>query len=299
LIAFLLACMPAANACSFRALKAPSPQALSVPIWTVWILRFQLVVVYLYGAIAKLDPDWLRGEPMRTTLERAAAGDASPIPDFAVPVLAYAVAYLGLLADLAILACLLFSSNPLARPVAAVIFHGANAIALNIGVFSYLMLAMLPIFLEPDWPRRFLSARQTAAAKPRATQTWLLALLHLYVAAQILLPLRHWVYPGAVRWTEQGHRFAWRMMLRTKRSELILHVTDPATDRSWTINPANDVTSATAELETYPDLVLQYVHFQRDQLRRRRRRGDPRRLDARSTAGHRGRWRIRRSTLPG
>ncbi|MFT6017723.1 MAG: vitamin K-dependent gamma-carboxylase, partial [Saprospiraceae bacterium] len=33
----------------------------TVPIWNVWLLQFLLVLVYSYGALAKLSPDWLNG----------------------------------------------------------------------------------------------------------------------------------------------------------------------------------------------------------------------------------------------
>lgn len=270
LIAGLLACMPPAALASSRG------HVQATPLWTVWILRFQLVLVYLYGAIAKLDFDWLRGEPMRSTLERTINDYPAIVGSIGAPTLAYAVAYLGLIADLAIPACLLFRPTRWLGLATAVLFHGGNALALDIGVFSYLMLGMLPIFFEPDWPRRWLAVfgqreqgGRTMPAGARATSPLLLALLHVYVAIQILVPLRHWLYPGPVSWTEEGHRFSWRMMLRTKRSEISLRVTDPATGRSWSINPANDLTSVQLrELETYPDLVLQYAHAHRDRLRR-------------------------------
>lgn len=273
LVAFLLAVMPAANALSLRRLRtveAAAPQApSSVPVWTVWVLRFQLAVVYYYAAIAKLDPDWLQGQPMRSTLEQMAVGYPPVFAAVGAPLVAYGVAYLGLIADLAIPSCLLFRRTRTLGLCLAVVFHGANAVALDIGVFSYLMLAMLPIFLDPDWPRRLLGVAPVASIGSTATPRWLFVVLHLFIAVQLIVPLRHWLYPGPVRWTEEGHRFSWRMMLRTKRSQLALRVTDPTAQRSWTINPANDLSSVQLrELETYPDLVLQYVHFHRDRLRR-------------------------------
>lgn len=41
---------------------------LSVPFWQVLIFRAQMFIVYFYAGIAKLNEDWLRGEPMRTWL---------------------------------------------------------------------------------------------------------------------------------------------------------------------------------------------------------------------------------------
>jgi hypothetical protein len=40
--------------------------------------------------------------------------------------------------------------------------------------------------------------------------SWVLGTL---LVLQLLLPFRHWLYPGHVNWTGEGHYFAWRMML--------------------------------------------------------------------------------------
>ena len=41
-------------------------------------------------------------------------------------------------------------------------------------------------------------------------------LLVLFCAWQLLFPLRHHLYPGPVTWTEEGHKYSWRMKLRDK-----------------------------------------------------------------------------------
>ncbi len=46
-----------------------------------------------------------------------------------------------------------------------------------------------------------------------------LAALAIYLGWQVLLPLRHWVYPGDVNWTEEGHKWSWHMKLRIKQPE--------------------------------------------------------------------------------
>ena len=42
-------------------------------------------------------------------------------------------------------------------------------------------------------------------------------LLTAWVTVQLLMPLRHHLYPGDVAWTEEGHRWSWRMKLRIRR----------------------------------------------------------------------------------
>ena len=40
-----------------------------VPIWVVWLLRFQVGMVYFFSGLAKVNGDWLlRGEPLATWL---------------------------------------------------------------------------------------------------------------------------------------------------------------------------------------------------------------------------------------
>ncbi|PYK30859.1 MAG: vitamin K-dependent gamma-carboxylase, partial [Verrucomicrobia bacterium] len=65
LLSFLLIFIPANRALSIDSLLNKRKRATSVPAWTLWLLRGQMAVVYFYGGIAKLNPDWLRGEPMR------------------------------------------------------------------------------------------------------------------------------------------------------------------------------------------------------------------------------------------
>jgi hypothetical protein len=272
LLAFLLASMPVERAFALDRWRRPDLPAV-VPRWCVLLLRFQLFVVYFYGAIAKLNADWLRGEPMYSAIVH----HAPDVPDIAhlLPprFLAYFIAHAGIAIDAVVPICLCLRRARWLGFGVAVAFHVLNALFLRIGIFSYLMIGAITIFFDPDWPRRFARAsRRTPhpafpAAPPRPTWPGLIA-LHLWVLAQLLIPLRHYVYPGPVSWTEEGHRFAWHMKLRQKRSEIAITATDPATGRTWTIDPAADLRPRQLrKLHTFPDILLQYVHFKRDELR--------------------------------
>ena len=277
LLSFLLIWMQPHHAFSLDRLRFPNlPQ--TVPRWNVLLLRFQLFVVYFYGAIAKLNPDWLAGEPMYSQIVSRAPDVPALAYHFPPAVLAYAIAYGGLAFDAAVPLLLCFRRTRLIGFLLAVPFHFLNELFLRIGIFSYLMTAAITIFFEPDWPRQLARRWWGAAAAPRslprttrppslATYTGL-ALLHLYVLAQLLIPLRHWLYPGAVSWTEEGHRFSWHMKLRAKSGEMIITVTDPESGRQWQIDPAADLRDRQLKkLYTFPDMLLQYAHFKRDELR--------------------------------
>lgn len=275
LLAFLLMCMPAERAFSLDRLWKPA-QPASVPFWCLAVLRFQLFIVYFYGAIAKLNPDWLAGEPMYSLI----VNRSPEVPDIAyhlpAALIAYFIAYAGILID-AIVPILLVVPRTVPFGFAiATVFHLLNEIFLHIGVFSYLMTGAITIFFSPDWPRRLwrrVTGKAEDAASPaelrrRPANAAFLVALHLYVLGQILFPLRHFLYPGYVSWTEEGHRFAWQMKLRKKESTMIITVTDPTTGRRWTVDPRHDLNPRQLrKLHTFPDILVQYAHYVRDRLR--------------------------------
>jgi hypothetical protein len=276
LLCFLLIWMQPQRAFALDRRRRPD-LPVTVPRWNVLLLRFQLFVVYFYGAIAKLNPDWLAGEPMYSSI----VGRAPDVPQIATlfppALLAYTIAYGGILIDATVPVLLCFRRTRRVGFVAAALFHLLNEVFLRIGVFSYLMTGAITIFFDPDWPRqlwrrwRALPAPAPPPSAPAvpARRRWAgLALLHLYVLAQLLIPLRHWLYPGAVSWTEEGHRFSWQMKLRRKDGVMTITVTDPASGRRWQIDPADDLRDRQVQkLHTFPDIVLEYAHYKRNELR--------------------------------
>jgi hypothetical protein len=280
LLCFLFIWIPAHRTWSLDRRRHPAwPQ--TVPRWCVEVLRFQLFVVYFYGAIAKLNPDWLRGEPMLSSIAGRAAGVPEIASRFPPALLAYAIAYGGILSDALVPIMLCFRRTRILGFLAAVVFHLLNEVFLSIGVFSYLMTAAITIFFDPDWPRHPAArwgwtAAVTPAALPaapavsplRPAQRLLLIGLIGYVVFQLLFPLRHYLYPGYVSWTEEGHRFAWHMKLRGKVSRITLTGHLPASDTRFAIDLAGDLTERQLrKVHTFPDMLLQYVHFKRDELR--------------------------------
>ena len=85
---------------------------------------------------------------------------------------------------------------------------------------------------------------------------------------QLLVPLRHFLYPGYVSWTEEGHRFSWHMKLRGKQSEMAIVAHMPNTDATVQIDPREDLTERQLrKVFTFPDMLLQYVDYKRDEMR--------------------------------
>jgi hypothetical protein len=277
LLCFLMIWMQPHHAFSLDRRRHPELPA-SVPRWNVLLLRFQLFVVYFYGAIAKLNADWLAGQPMYSEIVRRADDVPAIAAQLPPALLAYAIAYGGICLDAGIPLLLSFRRTRRYGFAVAALFHLLNEIVLRIGVFSYLMTAVITVFFDPDWPRqlrrRWAGERSPARpppAQPIPMRPWRwagLVLLHLYVLAQLAIPLRHWLYPGHVGWTDEGYRFSWHMMLRRKRATVAITVTDPDTGRRWQLDPADDLSDVQLDkLREFPDMMVQYAHYERDQLR--------------------------------
>jgi hypothetical protein len=78
---------------------------------------------------------------------------------------------------------------------------------------------------------------------------------------QTLFPLRHWLYPGDVAWTEEGHEFSWRMKLRDKAGQTTFTVFNPVKNEFW-FETADDYLKGwqTRKMATRPDLIRQFAH---------------------------------------
>lgn len=245
----------------------------TIPFWQLFILRAQFFIVYFYGGLAKLNRDWLVGEPMRMWLaERIDYPLLGPF--FETEAAVYFFSYGGLLFDLSIGFLLLWRPTRLLAFGSLLFFHLMNNWLFSIGVFPFLALAATILFVEPEWPRRMwqrfyrsASASPVSLSQPARLSVWRLGFITLYLALQLLIPLRHWLYPGDASWTEEGHRFAWHMKLRDKEARLEVKIIDPHTGEVRNANLADDLTADQIEkMGTRPDMILQYAHYLRDKL---------------------------------
>jgi vitamin K-dependent gamma-carboxylase len=275
LLALLLVMVDAHRWISLDQKFRPGLRAELIPFWQLFIFRAQIVVVYFYAALAKINPDWLRGEPVRTWLrDRADYPIVGPL--FTTEVTVWVFAYGGLLFDLLIGFGLLWRRTRLVSVFLIIFFHLTNSWIFSIGIFPYLMMATTLLFADTDWLRKVFRAvpvrTYTAESPPQKFgYHWVsLLFLALYLGFQLLFPFRHFLYPGNVSWNEQGHRFAWHMKLRDKEGYIAFFIIDPATNRQWTVKPHNDLTPAQVQkMIGRPDMILQYTHHLAAQARQR------------------------------
>jgi hypothetical protein len=152
LLLFLLIFLPAHRAGSVDARLRPSLRSDTAPGWTLWLLRFQIGVPYFYGGLAKLNADWLAGEPLRDWLQ-----DAMGFPVvgrfFDREWMVFFFSYSGLALDLLAVPLLLWWRTRIPMFAALVLFHFTNAGIFSIGIFPWLMIPATLVFFPPAWPR--------------------------------------------------------------------------------------------------------------------------------------------------
>ena len=233
----------------------------TAPAWTLYLLRFQVGIVYFFGGIAKLNHDWLRGDPMRSWLINRA--DWPVFGEFfQTPFAPYFFSYGGLIFDLLVVPALLWKRTRVPAFFVAVLFHVMNSHLFSIGIFPWMAIALTALFFTPSWPRKVLRkpTPHLVVYEPKTHRKYLLPLLVAYAMFQVLIPLRHLLYPGNVSWTEEGHRFSWHMMLRSKtvvaNSFVVIH---PESGSIWKLDPSEYLSRRQhRKMLTRPDMIQQF-----------------------------------------
>ena len=265
ILSWMMAIVPANTYRAYDSKYKRVKSQFSCPRWAILIFIVQTGMVYIFAAIAKIYPDWLNGMPISIWFDAKSN----------LPVIGklltqewfrWFVVYAGLGFDLLIFPALLWSrSRPFAF-VASIFFHLFNSIVFQVGIFPYMALALSIFFFKPESIRKaFFKRRLLLEELPKENHTWkpfLMFALGLFFTIQLILPLRHWLYPGNVHWTEEGHRMAWRMMLRVKQGKIFYVIKDNASGKQWREEPRAHLTlKQSAKVATTPDMAWQYAQF--------------------------------------
>ena len=273
LASLLMIFLPLDRYASVDAWRNPALRSPTVPVWVIWALRAQIGVVYIFGGIAKLNPDWLfDAQPLKIWLFNS--GSLPLIGTLLTETwVAYAMSIGGMLFDLTIVGWLLWSrSRPIAYAVLCA-FHVATWLLFPIGMFPWIMMGASLVFFSPGWARPLIGrfdqsvqeradSRSSRAFQPSLGTRIATAALLIFALVQVIVPLRHWAYPGNVRWNEDGYRFSWRVMLTEKTGHMQYLVTDVNTGREWLANPEDYLTALQTERFAYqPDMILALAHI--------------------------------------
>lgn len=316
LISFIMAVVPAHRSFSVDARLFQNIRQKWVPGWAVFLLQFQIGIVYFFGGIAKLNSDWLSGSPIDMWLPRR-----SNFPligeYFNLPEVIWFVSYSGLLLDLLALPLLLIRKTRPWMALALIFFHLMNDRLFSIGIFPWFMIAALTLFLPPGWPgdlMRYLTAKSrnaklllfAAGLMGAFTGAWfhgginmvpfiimflitivliwdfhirpaevklnftlpasgnssrlITSGLAIWCLIQIVVPLRHFTIHGNPSWTEEGHRFAWHMKLRSKSCNEQIYIVDKSTGERQRVNGFPFLEDwQNGNVSARPQLLIQYA----------------------------------------
>ncbi|MEL7119400.1 MAG: HTTM domain-containing protein, partial [Bacteroidota bacterium] len=269
LLSFVMIFIPANRAFSLDARLNPSIQAGQLPGWTLWLLRFMIAVPYFFGGVAKINPDWLQGEPMRLWL----SDDTDfPLigPYFTDERMIFFLSYSGLLLDLLIVPFLLWRRTRIVAFVSITLFHLMNSQLWTIGIFPWFMIAATTIFFDPNWFRKVVqklgSLKQYMPefdinASMKMPSLFVRTILISFILIQLYMPFRHHLFTGYVSWNELGHRYSWHMKLRSKSGSGFYVVKDLKTNQQLNIHPKDYLSKRqTFKMKTRPDMILQFAH---------------------------------------
>lgn len=318
LISFLMMFLPAHRKYSVDSKLFSNLKSNWIPKWSVWILQFQIGIVYLFGGVAKLNWDWLSGSPMDLWLPRRydfpVIGSLFEYYETAV-----VMSYSGLILDLIAFPLLMIRKT---RPwiiLALILFHLLNDRIFTIGIFPWFMIGALTIYLPTSWPKDLYSylskfnptqkqmwittsifaglagswfheeitivpfiissiifvvlfwdfhvnpdeKTHLTLDNPKISKSnWVFAGIAVWMIVQVAMPLRHYTIPGNPSWTEEGHRFAWHMKLRSKSCVEQFFVEDRGSGELLEVNGMPFLESWQRDkVSARPQMVIQYASF--------------------------------------
>ncbi|MCC6410773.1 MAG: HTTM domain-containing protein [Saprospiraceae bacterium] len=270
---------------SLDAWLKPGVARATVPLWTIWIIRFQVALVYVYAGFWKMNVDWLiNALPLKIWLP---AHDTMPVfgPLFAWQYTPWVFSWIGMLYDTTIVGWLMWNKSRPWAYASVVVFHTLTGLLFQIGVFPLVMMGAALVFFPLAWHERLwtnvtkvlqkvnvrvlvtevplrpdLSSQRSAGSKPMSQ--WTKRALIVFIAFQILFPWRYLFYPGNLFWTEEGYRFAWRVMLMEKAGTATFFVKDSKSGREGEVVNSEFLNAhQEKQMSFQPDMVLQFAHF--------------------------------------
>lgn len=272
LLGFLLLLVPADRCWSIASWRRGGDQP--IPSWALWAFKAQMEAMLLWAGLVKINTDWLAGKPLGMWLLNAVGRAPAWLGQFLThPDIGVTAAWGAMLLHLVGAPLLLWRRTRFITFLIYCTFHLMNHFVWSIGIFPWLTIAATTVFFAPDWPRKLMAGvRQPRRPQPLSWGTSPLppitiSVLALFLFLQMVLPLRPYVlFPGPPQWTEEGHRFSWRMMLRSRRANTKIWLVEPTTGDWQRIRLSDHLSRAQRKgVVTRPDMLVQFAHHLRDQ----------------------------------
>ncbi|MDG1476918.1 MAG: HTTM domain-containing protein, partial [Vicingaceae bacterium] len=276
---------------------------VSVPYWHVLIFKVQIFVVYFFGAIAKIDYDWLNGYPLRYWLWYSSENLPEWIQGYYRTYEAAIIfSYTGLLFDLLAGFALFSKRFKRVALIFVLFFHFQNIFYFDIGTFPFAMLGCTLMFANPKYGEKIVTAfnlglykviwkfltnnpikesfkwfftkspeievqNSVTITKNSVAQQIIKVTLIVWLSFQFIIPLRLYAYKGNASWTGEGHLFAWRMMLVDTVNAVRYWVEDEETGERFPIAIDQYLTFRQFyKMSRTPKSFLLFAHFLRDEI---------------------------------
>jgi hypothetical protein len=239
-----------------------------IPRKTIWLIKMQIAILYVYAGLAKINYDWLiEALPLKIWVP---ANDKIPLIGslFTWEFTPYLFSWIGMLYDTFIVFFLMWKPTRIMAYITVIIFHSLTGIMFQIGVFPLVMIGIATIFFSDEWHSKFIRiftlGKQLANFKlsKNNIRPWWNYVFGIYLIFQLLFPWRYLLYPGNLFWTEEGYRFSWRVMLMEKAGTATFYVKDTKTGREGIVVNSEFLNAhQEKQMSMQPDLILQFAHF--------------------------------------
>lgn len=225
-----------------------------------WVFILQILIVYVFASLNKIHFDWLEARPIGIWFSaKADYWLIGPVLDQRF--FQYLIAWGGVLFDGAIVFLLLKKRTRKLGFYLSLFFNLFNSAVFQIGIFPYMMIAFTVFFFPPENIRKLIFKDRSQIPVEKGTLSKpFFAVLAIYFVIQIYLPVRHHFYKGDVHWSEEGHKMAWQMMLRSKSGYVRFDVVDKETQEKTRINMTEYLTaSQRRSIGGEPDMIWQFA----------------------------------------
>lgn len=263
LLVWLMCFVPANRRMAVDAQLGIAPRTNTCSYWCIFLFQFQVACVYIFASLAKINADWLLAKPLKLWMSHLYVPVLWRV--LRQPWFPWLLAYAGILFDLLVVPALLWKPTRKWALALSFAFHLFNGIVFRIGTFPFLALGLNTFFFPGQSFDRIIRPVKKVSAIKITGPTFkrvLLSTMLIYILFQVLMPVRHHFIDGDVNWTEEGHRMAWRMMLRTKSGRAIFTVKDKNSKMVWHINPEDEMPRDHAsEVASHPDMSWQFAQY--------------------------------------
>lgn len=268
IMVFLLMLLPANADISLDVRFFGVKRKHQVANWTIWILRFQLTLVYFYAGLAKINTDWLlEAMPLKIWLQ--GYRDLPLVGGlFASTWLAFVFSWFGCFYDLFVPFFLMIPKTRNWAYFFVIAFHILTWMLFPIGVFPWVMIGATLIFFPASWHERWLkylrskSGASALSYRQSKRKKMIAGFVIIFVICQTLIPFRYLLHSGELFWYEDGYRFSWRVMLMEKKGYVTFYIVDNSKKGSIIINNSDFLTDFQIDqMSRQPDMILEFAHY--------------------------------------